>query len=151
MEAYEGLKAAHVLGAAVWVGGAIILQVLDWRASRSGPEGVEAQLRDAEFIGTRVFIPASLVVLAAGIGLLVQGSWVLQPWIVFGLAVWALSFLTGALFLAPEATRIFATIAAEGPASSTVQGRLRRLHMVSRVEDYLLVLVLLDMVVKPGV
>jgi len=147
---YDLLLAVHVLAAAVWVGGAIVLQVLELRAGRAGAGAAVAHLRDAEFIGTRVFIPASLVVLGAGIALVVDGGWSLEPWIVFALAVWALSFLTGALFLGPRSAEILRLTTTERIDSAAITSRLRRLHLVSRIEDYLLVLVVLDMVLKPG-
>jgi uncharacterized membrane protein len=150
METYEILKAVHVLGAAIWVGGAIVMQVLDLRAARAPDADVAADLRAAEFVGTRVFIPASLIVLAAGIGLLIDGAWELQLWVVAGLTVWALSFFTGAMFLGPQAGKILRLIDSQGPRSSEVALRLRRLRLVSHTEDWLLVAILIIMVTKPG-
>ena len=151
MSFYEFLKAVHVLAAAAWVGGALILLYADLRVARATPDRLAEHMELEDHIGVRYFIPATLVVLLAGIGLVIEGEWSLgEPWISAGLAVWVLSFLTGVAFFAPEGPRIGALIAAEGPQSPAVQARVRRFHLVSAIEAAALVAILVLMVVKPG-
>ncbi len=148
---YELLKAIHVLAAAAWVGAALILLYFDARVARAAPEHLDAHLEVEDHIGVRYFVPVTLVVLLAGIGLVIDGSWSLgEPWISAGLGVWAASFVVGVAYFAPETPRIRALIEAEGPTSPAVTARLRRLHLVGLIEAAALVAILVIMVTKPG-
>jgi hypothetical protein len=98
----------------------------------------------------RVFIPATWILLLAGIGMMVNLHWPWgQNWIVFGLIAFAASFVVGAGFLGPEGGRIAALIEREGPASPAAQARIRRILVVSRCELVVLTAVIVNMVVKP--
>jgi uncharacterized membrane protein len=148
---YNWLKFFHVLAAITWVGGAIALQVLGTRIYRAGNrERLYEMAGDFEFIGTRVFTPASLLLLGLGIWMVIIGPWNFgMTWIDLGLAMFAYSFVSGAFYLGPQLTRVKAIAAAEGPASEQVTILVRRLFVVSRVELTFLVLIVLDMVLKP--
>jgi hypothetical protein len=66
---YTFFKSLHVVGAVIWVGGAAALQILAFRIIRTGDATRQAEFaKDAEFVGTRAFIPASWVLLLSGIG-----------------------------------------------------------------------------------
>ena len=60
------------------------------------------------------------------------------------------SIAIGAGFLGPEAGRIARATEAGGVESAEVQQRIRRIFLVSRIELVLLLAVVFDMVVKPG-
>ncbi len=152
MDLYETLKTIHVLAAVIWVGGAAALQVLATRLARANePERLGAFGKDAEFVGMRVFMPASLVVLAAGIWMVVDSGWAFTDlWIILGLIGIAFSAIVGAAFLSPEAGRIGKLIEERGPADAEVISRLNRIFVVSRVELVILLLIVINMVVKPG-
>jgi hypothetical protein len=68
----------------------------------------------------------------------------------FGLAVIALSIVVGAGYLGPESGRIARATERSGVESAEVQERIRRIFLVSRIELVLLLAVIFDMVVKPG-
>ena len=148
---YEALLFLHILAAAIWIGGATLLQILYFRMRAASPQRMVNFMGDAEFVGTRVFAPASLLLVILGFGLVAEGSWDLGDfWILAALAVFLASFVTGVAFLGPENGRI-AALAAERPADDPELGsRIRRLLLVSRIELVLLILVILDMVIKPG-
>ena len=73
MSLYSVLLFVHILGAVVWIGGGISLQVLGVRVRASGdPQRMAALATEAEWMGTRLYMPASGVVLLAGIALCSQ-------------------------------------------------------------------------------
>jgi uncharacterized membrane protein len=152
MSSYELLLFVHVLAAVVWVGGATSLQVLAIRAERSPDAGRVANFAtEAEWVGSRVFLPASLVLLLAGIGLTFEGDWgFTTPWVLLGLIAYGLSALTGSLFLGPESGRIGRMITEVGPQDPDVIARIKRIFVVSRIELAVLLLIVFDMTVKPG-
>jgi uncharacterized membrane protein len=151
MDFYELLKTVHVLAAVVWVGGATATQVFAIRANRSDdPNKLAGFSRDAEWIGMRVFLPMSLLLVATGFGMIGDADLDFETWIVIGLAVWLASVVTGAAFLGPESGRIAAVVEREGPTSPEAMRRIRRIFVISRIELLLLMIVVVDMVVKPG-
>jgi uncharacterized membrane protein len=104
-------------------------------------------------VGTRIFLPAALILLVSGVLTVREsgGAWdYSQGWVRFGLVVIALSILTGAGFLGPESGRIAKATKTGGVEAPEVQARIRRIFLVSRVELVLLLAVVFDMVVKPG-
>jgi uncharacterized membrane protein len=148
---YEVWKTAHVLAAVVWVGGALTLNVLAFFALRSPLPGRKAEFaHEAEKVGMRLFLPAGVILVVMGFILVRQGQWGYHTWVILALVAYALSFVTGAAFLGPESGRIGKAIAAEGPDAPAVAARIKRIVLVSRVELAILLLVVVDMVLKPG-
>ncbi|MGI8607102.1 MAG: DUF2269 family protein [Gaiellaceae bacterium] len=152
MNRYDWLLFFHIAAAIVWLGGGAAIQVLAIRANRADdPAPMTGIASDAEWIGMRIFLPSSLIVLVLGIILTVDGPWDFgQTWIILALIGFGMSFVTGAAFLGPESGRISKLLAAEGPESPAVRARIQRIFLVSRIELGLLYLIVLDMVLKPG-
>jgi uncharacterized membrane protein len=148
---YTFFKSVHVIAAAIWVGGAAMLQALAFRIVRTRDARRQADFaKDSEIVGMRLFIPTTWILLLAGIGMMVNLHWPWgQNWIVFGLVAFAVSFAVGAGFIGPEGGRIAALIEREGPASPAAQARIRRILLVSRCELVVLIAVVVNMVVKP--
>jgi uncharacterized membrane protein len=149
---YTFFKSVHVTAAAIWVGGALMIQAFAFRITRTGDARRQAEFaKDSEVIGMRVFIPSTWLVLLAAIGMMVNLHWSWgQNWIVFGLIAFGLSFVIGAGFLGPEGGRIAAVIEREGPDSPEAQRRIRRILVISRAELVVLITVIFNMVVKPA-
>ena len=153
MDLVETLKTVHVLAAVIWVGGAVTLQLFAIRATSSGDPAKLIELGpNAEWIGKRVFTPASVLVLVMGIWMTIERPEVAfgDTWIVIGLAGIIFSALVGSIFLGPESGRIAKLIEAKGPTDPEVPRRMSRLFLVSRIELAVLLLVVIDMVVRPG-
>jgi uncharacterized membrane protein len=152
MTYYEALLFGHLLMAMVWVGGGIMLQFMYARAKSRGPEAVAGFASDVEWIGMRVTTPATVLLLLLGILLVVEvdGYDFGQFWILAALGAFAASFITGAGFLGPETGRIARLSDERGPTDPEVQSRIGRLVVISRIELLVIVLIVLDMVLKPG-
>jgi uncharacterized membrane protein len=147
---YEFSLWVHIFTAVIWVGGNLTLQFLALRIMRADdPVRLAGFAKDAEWVGTRVFTPSALVLLAFGFVLVEKGNWGYDFWVILGLVVLALSAVTGAAFIGPEAGRIGKLTDQHGVEHPEVQARIKRILKVSRVEGLLLVLVVFDMVVKP--
>ena len=148
---YQTWKALHVLAAIVWVGGGIMLQLLAFMILRENdPARLAKFSKDAEYISMRTFIPASLVLLALGFVLMDQGGWAYKFWVIFALVGFALSFLSGAFVIGPEAGRVGKLTAERGGVDEEIAGRIERLLLYSRVELAIIALIAMDMVLKPG-
>jgi uncharacterized membrane protein len=148
---YELWLFLHITAVIVWFGGAVAAQVFGALASRSGdPARTAAYGRDMAQIGPKLFLPASLVVLATGVLLTEDGNW---PWdesfVVFGIFGWAVVAGTAFGYLMQAMGRAGARMAAEGPTPELV-GRVRLLVLLGRGLIVLGFVIVLVMVAKPG-
>lgn len=153
MSWYEILKFVHILMAAIWVGGALAIQVLAARI-RGESDGMRlaALSRDAGFMGERIFAPASGILLLAGILMVIDSpAWDFDDtFVVIGLVGWAATLVTGLFFLTPESKRVGALMEERGPQDPGAQAGVKRLLAIAKIDAVVLILVIFNMVVKPG-
>ena len=152
MDLYELFQTIHVLAAVTWVGGAILVQILVTRMQRAQQHRRLGEMAlDVAVVGQTVFLPASMIVLLAGIARVVESGWSFTDlWIALGIIGIVFTALTGSIFLGPEAGRVGQLINDRGPEDAEVQSRLARIFLVSRIDLVVLVLIVINMVVKPG-
>lgn len=97
-------------------------------------------------LSERLFVPASLLVLLAGIGLMLEGNWDWGDlWIVFSLVVFAASFVSGLFYISPLGKRL----ADVGPETAEGQELLGRIFRVLRVDLLFMYAIVFAMAVKP--
>ena len=150
---YNWIKTFHILAAIVWVGGGIFIQIYITRLRRANQTArMMAFAKDIEKFGTTVFLPSSLIVLVLGIVMIwYSPAWeITQLWVILGLLGIANTIVVGAFFLGPEAGRIAALGAERGPEDPELVARTERIFKISRYDLIVLILVVVDMVVKPG-
>jgi uncharacterized membrane protein len=150
---YDWVKTFHILAAIVWVGGAIGIQLIAIRLTRTtDPYALRSFAGAVEWVGTHAFIPASLILLGLGIWMVaLEHAWTFaQFWVLAALAMFLYSFLSGVLYQGPRSKRLKEIYEEQGPDSTEGPQLIRRLFLVSRIELVLLVLIVLDMVLKPG-
>jgi uncharacterized membrane protein len=152
MDSYSIFLFIHIAAAVIWVGGGAMMQVFGLRIlGANDPARLAAFGADIEWIGTRVFVPASLLAALTGVALVLDGPWGFgNGWILFGILLYAITFFAGALFFGPEGGRIGKLIAERGMASPEVGARLSRLIVLTRFDLVLLFLIIYDMAVKPA-
>jgi uncharacterized membrane protein len=147
MTLYEFLLFVHITGAVVWLGGAFTFQMYAFVVHRGGdPDEMARFAGRAGVLGERMFVPASLVVVLAGIWLIVDGNWDWgQLWVIFALVTFAASFLTGLLVISPIAKRIPVV----GPTTPEGQALIQRLFTILRIDLAFMYAIVFAMVVKP--
>jgi|SRR5579862_616657 len=147
-------KWLHVSFVVFWVGGGLMLTVLGLMAERStDPREIVTLAKWAGFAGERLFAPASLVVLAMGIAMLIHGGdpvvhWS-KFWVIAGLVGFASTFITGIAFLAPQAKKIHSLSESQGPEAPETIAAIKTILLISRFDIGVLLLVVADMVTKP--
>jgi uncharacterized membrane protein len=150
---YNWLKAFHIVAAIVWVGGGVFVQIYTTRLRRANEQArLLAFAKDIEKLGTGVFLPASILVLILGISMVwYSPAWeATQLWVIIGLVGIANTIVVGAAFLGPEAGRIARVAEERGADDPEVLRRTERIFTISRYDLAVLVLVVIDMAVKPG-
>jgi len=144
---YEFLLFVHVTAAVIWLGGAFTFQMYGAVVRRGGdPEEMARFAGRAGALAERMFVPASLLVVLAGVGLMFEGNWDWdQLWVLFSLVTFAASFATGLLVISPMAKQIPVV----GPTTPAGQALIRRLFAILRVDLAYMYAIIFAMVIKP--
>lgn len=152
MTLYDLFKTIHVLAAVAWGGAVMVSQFLGFTAARSGdPQRMIAFVEDEAWLGKRYFAPASITVLIAGIAMVIESGWELtDTWIVIGLVLFFVTVLLGMFVLTPKSEQLVTAMRESGLEDPSVQAQAQQLIRLSRIDLVLLVLIIIDMVVKPG-
>lgn len=147
---YEFLLFLHVLTAVVWVGGGLALNFLGTRLVAAGNSvEIAGFARQIEWIGTRVFMPSSLVLLLAGIFMTIDAWSFEELWIIVGIGGFLYSFINGAFLVGPLSGRTGKMLAERGAADAEVTENIRRIFVFGRIELAILVIVVWAMTMKP--
>jgi uncharacterized membrane protein len=148
---YTVLKFLHVVSVIAWVGGGVMVQTLGFRALGAEPERVVRFAEDAAWAGNHFFMPASFATLIFGLGLVPAGHYGWSDlWIILGLVGFALTAINGSAVLGRTSKKLHELAGQRGPNDPVVQYTARRLLRILRIDLVVLVLVVLDMVIKPG-
>jgi uncharacterized membrane protein len=152
MTLYELLKLIHVLGAIAWVGTSIEQQLVGARALFSKEKGRLAHFVDeAEWVGVRIMTPAAILVVIAGVLMVIESGWNFSDtWILIGIGLFVLTSLNGMVFLTPQTKRLKLSIAESGEDDASVQALVERVTLGSRIDLLILIAIVADMVIKPG-
>ena len=149
---YVILKTIHVLAAVTWVGGAIGQNLMATRLIRTKHGPTMANFaKEAEWIGTRVFLPSSVILLGLGIWMVAGFDlWDFSDlWVELGILGILLTVITGAAVIGPTSKKIGQLIEEKGPEDTEVTNQIQKLLKIARVDLVVLVLVVIDMVTKP--
>ena len=103
---YQVLLYVHIICAVIWVGGAFFSQLLALRVERStDPADLPKLGRNLEFLGLRVFLPASILLFLAGAAMVAQQWGFGQTWVAVSMGLWLLSVIAGAIYIGPRTRR----------------------------------------------
>ena len=144
---YEFLLFVHIACAAIWIGGAFVFQVYGTYVLRlEDPRQLAEFAGNAGKIGERLFTPAALIVVLAGVGLMLDGNWPWgRLWVIWALATFAATFLMGLLVIAPMAKKLPVV----GPTTPEGQELIRKIFSHLRIDLVFLFSIIFAMVVKP--
>jgi uncharacterized membrane protein len=149
---YELWLAIHILCAVIWVGGGVSVHLLGrWTVKRGDPEQIVAFNRDAVKLGIVFYAPLSIVLIIAGVLLVEEvGYGYGDLWITLGFLGWLFSLALGVGFYPRQARKVEAAVTAGGQAAPEAHATIGRILLVNSIEITVLLLVIVDMAVKPG-
>ncbi|MGH2710890.1 MAG: DUF2269 family protein [Actinomycetota bacterium] len=150
MDLYEVLLFVHILGAAVWVGGSIMLGFISSRVEKTGDAQYRARFAQSAGVVGPVIGISALLLLGTGIGMVLDSEAVElgQTWVWLGLALFGLSAVVGGAYFAPASNKIVAAL--EAGQVQEADRRAKQFNMVSRLDMLLLLVIVGVMVFKPG-
>lgn len=145
---YESLLFVHILAAAVWLGGGVMLLFLVQRASRASLPALSGVAGAASATGS-LLGAAGGVTFLAGIGLLLTGDWEPESaFIVIGILVFLVVSVLGTRVVGPVCEQLEAAAGAGDQAAvDPAQVKLVRFSVINVV---LLTLAVASMVYKWG-
>jgi uncharacterized membrane protein len=151
MTFYELLLFVHILAAAIWFGAGILFHVLAHRADKAHDTvAMRRLLDDTVALSNQLFIPASMVVLVAGVLLVVDGPWSFgELWIVLGLIGYAATVATGVGVIKRRSERIAALTAGGDGLTPEAVYEARLMLAIARIDYVTLTLVIAVMAFKP--
>ena len=145
---YEWFLFFHILAAAMWVGGGLVLTALTVAAKRAGGDQELNLVRLGTTIGGPFFGLAGFALLGFGIALVENGNW---DWgtffVIWGMVSWAFSAIVGIFYYGPEQKRIDAAL--ERGDQATVRRLLDRFHRVGQIDSVVLIATVFVMTAKP--
>lgn len=149
MDLYSIFKFLHIVTAIAWVGGGVTMLALSLMALARGDEDMASHtVRHVSFLGTRWFVPASMLTLVFGLIMTLLGGLWGEAWIIIGLAGFASTFCTGLFGLKPLSEQIEALHLLDDLESA--RPLEVRLLQLSKFDYTVMLVVVADMVFKPG-
>jgi hypothetical protein len=146
---YLGL---HVLAATAWIGAAFLMAVLGARLATSpDPQPALGYVSDSEWLGLRLFLPASAATLVSGVLLVRTSPWGFDTlWVQLGLAAFVASTVIGMLVFGPGWSNVGAVARSAGPDVERVRERIDLLLLVGWVDVGIVAGAVWVMSVKPA-
>jgi len=150
MSWYELLLSLHILSIATWFGSGLALTALGFITLRTGPE-VYGSFTVAAGRWASIAHPlAGVLLLLTGFGLVADGDWDFDTWLILGLVGLVVAMGIGGALIGRTAGDMVKRIEGGTMTAEELTDSGRRLLLYTRLELAVLVLVIVDMVAKPG-
>ena len=148
---YELLKTLHVLAIAGWFGSGLAIVVIGIRTLAAGKGPFSAFALQAGWWAGKAHPAAGIVLLLTGFAMVADADISMgEPWISIALVGLIAAMGVGGALIGRTSTKLTAGIQARGEIDDEGVADARRLLLYSRIELAILVLVVADMVAKPG-
>jgi uncharacterized membrane protein len=147
------LKFGHILSAIIWLGGGLALSFVASRARASDDAGAAREFaRTLAYVAPRVMTPGVIGTVVFGVALvLTNAAWdFAQLWVLIGLALFVVAFLIGAVYLSRIGIQLGRIADSSGSSPPDEKALLGRWIVGYRVVLIILVVIVWDMVFKPG-
>src|SRR5829696_3148359 len=147
---YELLLFLHVLAIATWFGSGLALTALGFITMRTGPEAYGSFTVAAGNWASRAHPVAGVVLLLTGFGMVADADLDFDTWLILGLIGLVVAMGIGGAFIGRTAGSMIKRIEGGTITAEELTASGRQLLLYTRIELVLLVLLIADMVAKPG-
>ena len=151
MDWYELLKTLHILAIATWFGSGLAITVIGIRALAEGRQPFSTFAMHAGWWAGKAHPAAGLVLLLTGFAMIADADISIgETWIVIALVGLVAAMGLGGALVGRTSDDLMKRIKADGGMDDETTADARRLLLYTRLELAILVLVIADMVAKPG-
>jgi hypothetical protein len=150
MSWYELLLFLHILAIATWFGSALTITAMGFMTLRSGAEAFGAFTVPATRWAGRVHPIMGVVLLLTGFGLVAEGDIDFDTWIILALIGLVVVMALGGALVGRTAEGLVKRLEGGSITAEELTADARKLLLYTRIELVILVLVIADMVAKPG-
>jgi putative membrane protein len=148
---YTILKFIHVVSIAMWFGGLVTMMLLNRILISAGDTATSQGVgRHGAKFSTRLFLPALIVTLITGIGMVqVNDLSFGLTWIIWGITGMIASFIIGAVFTGGAALKLGQRAARGEIDAAGIAAAQHRIYMFAMINIIVLLSVIYAMVAKP--
>jgi uncharacterized membrane protein len=147
---YTLFKFLHIVGAIVWIGGVISVNIISVRIAREKDGAALAAIsRQSRFYGMAIIGPAAGLTLLAGIVMIAVSGLSVPLWIAWGLAAILVSMGLGATLIRRAGEELSQLAATATPGDSRLSALQQRLSTLNIVNVLVLLSAVWAMVFKP--
>jgi uncharacterized membrane protein len=148
---YALFKFLHIVGAIIWIGGVIAVNIVSIRIAREQAGEVLAALsRQSRFYGMAVIGPAAGVTLLAGIVMIAVSGLGVPLWVIWGFAALLISMALGATLIRRDGDKLSEVAATAAPGDARLSALQQRLTTLNIVNVIVLLSAVWAMVFKPA-
>ena len=151
MSWYELLLFLHVLAMATWFGSGLAITAIGFMSLKTGPEAFGTFALPATRWAGRAHPAAGVVLLLTGFGMVAEADLSFDAWLILGLVGLVLGMGIGGALIGRTSEGLVKRIEAGSMTAEELTTGARQLLLYSRIELVVVVLVIADMVAKPGV
>jgi uncharacterized membrane protein len=150
MTTREILLAIHVIGAVIWLGGGVSMNMIGVRLIRTDQNLLRPMLKTFDWVVNRTILPASLLVLISGIAMVLEGGYRFEDiFVTIGIIGAVATIIIGAGVLSPRMRKQEALWDEHGDDSEIAAQALSRTMMIARIDLVMLFVIIGVMVFKP--
>jgi hypothetical protein len=150
MSWYELLLSLHILSIATWFGSNLALTAMSFMALRTGPEAFAGVIVPAGKWASRAHPIAGVLLLLTGFAMVADADLDFDTWLILGLIGLVAAMGIGGALIGRTAEGLLERIEGGSLTAEELGTDARRLLLYTRIELVILVLVIVDMVAKPG-
>ena len=152
MSWYELLLSLHILAIATWFGSGLAITAMSFMALRTGPESFASVFVPSGKWAGRAHPAAGVVLLLTGFGLVGESDVIEfgDTWVILGLVGLIAAMGVGGALIGRTADGMAKRIEGGAMTAEELSGGARQLLLYTRIELVILLLVVVDMVAKPG-
>lgn len=150
MSWYELLLTLHILAIATWFGSSLAITAMGFMSLKTGPEAFGTLTLPATRWAGRAHPVAGVVLLLTGFAMVADRDWSFDAWLILALVGLVAAMAVGGALIGRTADRLVERIGAGSMTAEELTGGARQLLLYTRIELVILVLVVADMVAKPG-
>ena len=151
MSWYELLLTIHIAAVGLWLGSGITITAMGSRALAVDPPSFGPFALHAGWWAGRAHPAAAVVILIAGILMVIDADLSFgDAWISIAIGGWIVLMAISGGVIGRASTRLMEGICERGGYTAELRPVASRLLLASRIETVLLVLIIADMVAKPG-